>query len=224
MSRNREVELDLIIRAQAGDRAARDALVRRHMGFIVTVSRRWRGRGLDEDDLRQTAVIGFLLALDKYDATREGNLLSYARHWMASQLDHACVQTGQAVKVPRGIQTELRRMERGEREVDEELRLRGTAHVMSLDAPVGDEGGSWHEVVPRAGVEGDPAVDRATVEALLRKLAPKERRIVEIYFGLDGTDGADDITLGEVGRRVGCSGEYVRRVLVDVLGRMRAYR
>lgn len=48
-------------------------------------------------------------------------------------------------------------------------------------------------------------------------LSPKERRIVEAYYMLDSSDGADDVTLGEIGRKVDCSGEYVRRILKEAV-------
>jgi DNA-directed RNA polymerase sigma subunit (sigma70/sigma32) len=95
-----EAERETATRARAGDQQARDELVLANLRFAVTMARKHRKRGLDDDDLVQEAAVGLILAAGRFDPDRKVKFISYAAWWVRHSIAMG-IHRGQPVRIPR---------------------------------------------------------------------------------------------------------------------------
>jgi RNA polymerase primary sigma factor len=219
-----------------GSRAA-DLLVRANLRLVVSMARRYRGRGLDLPDLIQEGNLGLMKAVERFEHTRGFRFSTYAAWWIRQAISRGLADRSRAVRLPihahealvklRWVELDL--WQELEREPTEEelaarmglklTRLReirtAAEEVASLDAPAGEEGdATLGTLVPDAGAV-DPSQAAATNDArdvihdALERLDERERFVLERRFGL--VDGQVR-TLDEVGRELGVTRERVRQI------------
>jgi RNA polymerase primary sigma factor len=256
-----EEEVDLAKRAQAGlaartlleagelaptpevrsllaeARRATDELVAANLRLVISLARRYRGRGLDLPDLIQEGNLGLLKAVERFDPSRGFRFSTYAAWWIRQAITRGLADRGRPVRLPvnahetlaklRFVEVELwQRLGRepSEQELADRLGLRvarlreirlAAEDVASLDSPVGGDGeGTLGSLVADASA-ADPAalaaVDaaRAAVQAAVARLDDREREILHLRFGLDGED---PLTLEEIGQRYGVTRERIRQI------------
>ena len=223
-----------------GDRAARDAIVARFLPLARQLARRYAGAGEPLDDLIQVASLGLVKAVDRFDPDRAVAFSSFAVPTILGELKRHFRDKGWSVRVPRDLQELALRLERVAEELSRELaraptpaelatrlgvseedvlEAREAAHAyraVSLDRPRTDDEDSGPNVADAMGGE-DPgfgrAEDAATVDQLLRVLAPREREVLRLRF-------VEDLTQQEIGERIGVSQMHVSRLIRQAIARL----
>ena len=212
--------------AKDGDRDARDKLVTDNMGLVVSVARRYVGRGQELEDLIQIGLIGLVKAIDRFDMDYEVKLSTYAVPLIQGEIRRFLRDDGMG-KVSRNLKTIYYRADRYRHEVEKN---RGTEPgmeeiceaigatpeelVMAMDA-ASDVTCIDDLHAEMCGTEdGDRIVDRLCVSQLLDTLTPDERKLVVLrYF--------QDKTQGQTGQILGMSQVQVSRLEKKILGRLR---
>ena len=206
--------------ARQGD-CARRRLIESNLRLVVSVARKYAGRGLPLLDLIQEGNIGLMRAVERFDAARGVKLGTYATWWILQHIDRALANHGRTIRVPAHLVAAINRQARISSSLHQELGREATideiATVMkvppervreivglaprptSLDATAGDEPGTTLADLVSDPAASDPAetvVEAEEVETLrgaLQILAPHERQVIELRFGIDhrqsGTPG-----------------------------------
>ena len=239
-----EVELARLI--QAGDKDARDLMIRANLRLVVKIARDYEGLGLPLLDLVNEGNIGLMRAVEKFDPTKGGKLSTYASWWIKQAVKRALANQSKTIRLPVHLVDKIGKIRMttvqlqevfGREPTDEELgeslgmsasrvgQLRTAAiRPASLDAPVGDdESSSLGELVEdqKATTPYEDLEDK-TVHKMLREmvkaLSPREAAILSYRFGLDGED---EKTLEEVGDHFNITRERVRQIQNGTLAKLR---
>jgi RNA polymerase primary sigma factor len=228
------VDLDAVLAEAA---RASDLLVRGNLRLVVSLARRYQGRGLDIADLIQEGNLGLLTAVERFDPSRGFRFSTYAAWWIRQAITRGLAARGRPVRLPvnahetlvklRWVELELwQQLGRDPTELELADRLgvklprlreirRAAEDVASLDAPLAQDGaGTLGGLVPDLGAL-DPAVvvadgdARRAVLAALARLDERERAVLELRFGLRGEEPC---TLEEIGLRYGVTRERIRQI------------
>jgi RNA polymerase primary sigma factor len=244
LSRQREAELST--RIQHGDLEARDELVRANLRFVIDVAKKYEHRGLSLGELISAGNLGLITAAERFDGTKGFKFISYAVWWIRQSISQTIADQGRTVRLPmnrlallRDIGRASQRLgQRGERAPDvEDLAaevgvsanevaetLLNARRVRSLDALRDeDDDRSLLDILidptqesPDDGVVRDSA--RSQLDSLLNSLDERERRIVRLYYGLDGNEM---LTLEQIGGPLNITRERVRQLKDQALSRLR---
>jgi RNA polymerase primary sigma factor len=245
-----ERERELARAWAAGSPAARSELIRANLRLVVAIAKRYRGLGLDLEDLVQEGNLGLLRAVDGFDPTQGFRFSTYAFCWIRQAVLRAIEQQGRSIRVPAHRLAEVSRLARaGERltgaleraPTEDELALElgttpahlrelreASAEAVSLDQPAGDGDAAELRDLVRDPGSLDPGseADRAMVLDQLRhalaELRPREREIISLRYGL--APGTAPSTIEGVARRMHVSRERVRQIEARALRRLRSTR
>jgi len=224
------------------DRGLRNKLIERHLGIAHHLARRYRHRGVADDDLVQVAMIGLLKAVERFDPERGTSFASFAAPTILGELRRYFRDSTWAVRVPRQLQEHVlaigaavgplsQRLARSpsakeiadetgftEEEVLEALEADGAYGTTSLE-PAGESGGRLDMTMRLADdpeTRAEQLVERRLLaSALVAPLSARERTIVELRFGQGRTQS-------QIAERVGVSQMQVSRLLTRALATMRA--
>ncbi|MGE3913079.1 MAG: RNA polymerase sigma factor RpoD/SigA [Chloroflexota bacterium] len=237
-----ELLADLIERGNV----ARRRLVESNLRLVVSVARRYMNRGIPLGDLIQDGNIGLMRAVEKFDYRRGFKFSTYATWWIRQAVSRSLADQSRTIRVPvhmvetinkyvrlsSSLQQELGReptideiakaMETTPERVREIIRI--LPQPISLESTVGDEADATladfivDENAPDMDDAASRIVLRAEVEGVLGTLTPRERRVVELRFGLDG----DRLyTLSEIGAELGVTRERIRQIETKALRKLR---
>ncbi len=234
-----------LLRIVSEGRTATDLLVRANLRLVVSMARRYRGRGLDLADLIQEGNLGLIKAVERFDYARGFKFSTYAAWWIRQAITRGLADRSRSVRLPVHVHetlvklrwVELELWQQLEREPTEEeladrlgvqvARLReirtAAADVASLDAPAGGEGDTTlGTLVPDAGADDPEAVTadgdtRAAVSASLERLEDRERHVLERRFGLTGSEPC---TLDEIAQDLGVTRERIRQIEMRALRKL----
>jgi RNA polymerase primary sigma factor len=239
-------ELQVARRVQQGDEAAMQELVTKNLRFVVSIAKKYQNRGLPLVDLIGEGNIGLLTAARKFDPAHGVKFISYAVWWIRQAIQAALARCGRTVRIPLNRTADLARIVRASETLRQELGREPTAEELAeavglsvelvqslaalntaevrLDGPLALEGD--RSTIERFIVDGNPdaeaeAMDRFLAEevaAALRTLAPRDARVLQLYFGLDG---GREHTLEEIGVLFGITRERVRQLRDRALRRLR---
>lgn len=216
-----------------------DEVVLLNRGVAEALARQFRGRGIDEDDLRQVACLGLLKAVQRFDPTRDENLLAFAVPTIRGELRRYFRDHGWMVRPTRAVQEAQWRISKAHDRLSQELGRPPTpaevradlgltakeydeAHIASgcfqpssLDQPVtGDETVRLADLLANPTDHHDICLARVTLAPLLRRLTDRDREILRQRF-------YEDRTQTEIGHDIGITQTQVSRLLKSVLHQLR---
>lgn len=226
-------DLALLARAQSGDAAAREAVVRRYMPLVQSLARRYRRPGEPLDDLVQVGSIGLLKAIDHFAPARHSVFATYAVPKILGELKHYFRDAGWALHVPRAMQQRVLEMNAAVEQLGRALGRSPTPAEIAavLGATIEQvletmEAAVAHEAVPLdgAGSSGRFSREEEGFDRVLRagellpellSLPEQDRLVLRLRF-------SEDLTQSEIARRVGISQMQVSRVIRRALARLRS--
>lgn len=239
----REKELRRIIEE---GQTAREHLIRANTRLVISVARRYVGRGLPFNDLIQEGNIGLMRAIRNYDYKRGFKFSTYATWWIRQSISRAMADQSRTIRLPAYISDQVGRLRRTQLELQQRLgrapstdelaramdlpprrvaqMLESIVQPVSLEAPVSedDEAELGEMLEDTSALDPEEAVsslmDRESVYGRLADLPDRERLVIQLRYGLEGEE---PLTLAEVGERLGITRERARQLEMQALERMR---
>ncbi len=243
----REEETELAKKAAAGDRDAKEKIVRANLRFVVNVAKNYQNKGIDLVDLISEGNLGLLTAIDRFDVNMGYHFISYAVWWIRQSILKAVCEKSRAIRLPLNRANELVQIEKarkavaGNKSEEDEISEIGAmlgmekSHVremlnlsremVSLDSPVASSDstrstlGDFLEDTANARPE-EMAVNASMKEDIaqvLSTLKPNEERVLRLRYGLDGSK---PMSLKEVGDVCHLTKERIRQIEKRAIVRM----
>ncbi len=242
-----EEEVELAKKAEKGDEETRERLILSNLRLVISIARRYQGRGLDLEDLIGEGHRGLIRAVEKFDWRKGYKFSTYATWWIRQAITRAIADYARTIRIPVHVIETLNKLSAAEQKLREELQRDPTNEelakatdlsvaridqlhkirqdVISLETPIGDEeeGATLGDMIAN---QDTPTPQEATTKTLLREdvrrmlavLNPREQKVIAMRYGLEN---GRPRTLEEVGQELGVTRERIRQIEAKATDKLR---
>ena len=237
LTADEECQLARLVREHS-DPVARERMIQANLRLVVKIAKDYSNRGMTLNDLLAEGHLGLIRAVEEFDPDAGVRFSTYASWWIKQAIKRAIINSGQPIHIPEYLSKLIAKWRRTSRQLEAELGRSPSVKEMSkamkisrkkadiirqgllaVNAPGqidSDEGNSLSEMIAdQQGPSPDQGLLDASngplVQSLLEKLEPRQQRILELRFGLDG-DSEEPRTYKEIGQIIGLTRERVRQL------------
>jgi len=237
-------EVILAQKVKEGDRAASDRLIKANLRFVISVAKEYQGQGIPLVDLISDGNLGLIKAAEKFDPTRGFRFISYAVWWIKQSIIQGLNDNARTVRLPVNVTNNISKLKReierfeqieGRKPTEIDVKVEQTGETWdltpllqpscsSLNASINEDGDELMDVIedkmfdkPDEAFENPKDILKGELEKTLSILSPREKTIIELYFGLGGSP----LTLEEIGDDYGLTKERIRQIKEKALRKLR---
>ena len=230
---NAEKEVELAKRIQEGDSNALNELVSANLRFVISIAKEYQNQGLPLADLISEGNYGLITAAKRFDHTKGFRFISYAVWWVKQSIIQSLNENARIVRLPANVINKLSKLKK---EIDEfekkferkpieghEVEVVFHPSVASLNTMINEDGDELIDIIAdpnasRPDDDGDGQEEmKDSISKILSVLSERERAIIEMYFGLNGSP----LTLEEIGEEFNLTKERIRQIKEKAIRKIR---
>lgn len=206
-----EEEMDLKNQILNGSEEAKLELYNRHLKFVVSVAKTYKNTFLDINDLISEGNYGMLVALDKFDYTKDVRFMTYAIFWVKHYINTALTNDSRTIRYPSNIVN------------NKDAEIQSCVSLTILNNGDEDNHDDYNEEISNTDsafiIDTEDGIDKEMIKQILLTLTEREMDIITLYFGLDGFGSRN---LREIGEILGITKERVRQIKVTAIRKLKS--